>query len=186
MDEEPIIKNAQFAKKKFLVPIAAILIVVIFGIVIVTFGKRSVDNQRPATPQIQSESRFIINKDGTVLDTKTKLMWAVRDNGSGISWKEAKSYCENYPAGGYKDWRLPTSDELTSLYESSKSRPAACNTVYNIHVATELIDLTCYAPWASETKDSKAAYFSFNTGKWYWKPQAHTNSTRALPVRSAR
>ncbi|MCX5828040.1 MAG: DUF1566 domain-containing protein [Deltaproteobacteria bacterium] len=186
MDEETIIKKAQPAKRKFWVPIAVILIVIIVVMVVVTFGNRSADEQKQATPQIQSKSRFIAYNDGTVLDTKTKLMWVVRDNGSGISWKKAESYCVNYRGGGYTDWRMPTLDELKGLYESSKSRPAVCNTVYNIHVATELIDLTCYAPWASETRGSEAAYFSFNTGSWYWKPQSHASSTRALPVRSGK
>jgi len=186
MDEEIIIEKAQPSKKKTWVSIAAILIVIIVVIVVVMFGNRLADEQRPAAPQIQKKSRFIVNSEGTVLDTKSELIWAAKDNGSGINWKGAKDYCESYRGGGYSDWRLPTVDELAGLYESSKSRPAACNTVYNIHVATELIDLTCYAAWASETRGSQAAYFSFNTGSWYWKPRSHTSSTRALPVRSTK
>ena len=110
------------------------------------------------------DGRFIAYDNGTVLDTKTNLMWAAKDNGKDINWSDAKSYCENYRGGGYTDWRMPTPDELAELYDSSKSRTGACNTSYNIHVATELIDITCFAPWTSETRSSEAAIFGFSRG----------------------
>jgi hypothetical protein len=87
---------------------------------------------------------FIAYDNGTVLDTKTNLMWAAKDNGSDIKWQDAKFYCENYHGGGYTDWRLPTLDELEGLYDASKSRPATCYGRNSIHVATELIDITCF------------------------------------------
>jgi hypothetical protein len=37
------------------------------------------------------DGRFIPYDNGTVLDTKTKLMWAANDNGSNINWANAKS-----------------------------------------------------------------------------------------------
>jgi len=50
--------------------------------------------------EIKRDGRFIAYDDGTVLDTKTNLMWAAKDNGSNINWQGAKSYCENYRGGG--------------------------------------------------------------------------------------
>jgi hypothetical protein len=89
--------------------------------------------------------------------------------------------------GGYSDWRMPTQDELAGLYDAGKSRPGACNTSYPIHIATELIDITCFAPWASETRGSDAAHFLFDVGKWFWSPQSPNNALhRALPVRSGK
>jgi tetratricopeptide (TPR) repeat protein len=132
------------------------------------------------------DGRFIAYDNGTVLDTKTKLMWAAKDNGSNINWKNAKSYSESYRGGGYSDWRLPTQDELVGLYDRSRSkpRPAACDTSGDIHVDTKLIDITCFAPWASETRGSEAACFHF-LGKRFWSPQSEDSVYRALPVRSA-
>lgn len=133
------------------------------------------------------DGRFIAYDDGTVLDTRTNLMWAAKDNGSDINWVNAKSYCENYRGGGYSDWRMPTQDELAGLYDAGKSRPGACNTLYPIHVATELIDITCFAPWASETRWSGAAYFGFFIGDRGWYHQSiEFSSLRALPVRSGK
>ena len=133
------------------------------------------------------DGRFIAYNNGTVLDTKTNLMWASKDNGSIINWANAKSYCENYRGGGYSDWRMPTQDELAGLYDASKPRQAAFDRSYNIYVATELIDITCTAPWASETRGSDAARFSFAAGDRYWGPRSNADTfSRALPVRSGK
>ena len=73
------------------------------------------------------DGRFIAYDNGTVFDMKTNLMWAAKDNGSDIEWQDAKFYCENYRGGGYKDWRMPTLDELEGLYDAKKSRSATCH-----------------------------------------------------------
>ena len=135
-----------------------------------------------AVNEIERDNRFIAYSDGTVLDTKTNLMWAAKDNGFEINWQDAKNYCENYRGGGYKDWRMPTQDELEGLYDSSKSRPAECNRSYYIHVATELIDITCLGPWVSEMRGSVAAAFNFFYGGRYWNNQSSVTYHRALPV----
>jgi hypothetical protein len=133
------------------------------------------------------DSRFIVHlSNETVLDTQTNLMWAAKDNGSDVSWTDAKSYCKNYSAGGYTDWRMPTQDELASLYDANKTRPAPCYSSFDIHVATKLIDITCFAPWASETRGSDAAQFNFVLGSRFWYLQSQTYGTRALPVRSVK
>ncbi|MFH1985408.1 MAG: caspase family protein [Pseudomonadota bacterium] len=141
----------------------------------------------PAAGETGRDGHFIAYDNGTVLDTKTSLMWASKDNGSNISWANARSYCENYRGGGYSDWRMPTQDELAGLYDAGKPRPAACSIWYPVHVATELIDITCYVAWASESRGSEAAVFNFGLGNRYWLHQSDDISeSRALPVRSGR
>ena len=129
------------------------------------------------------DGRFIAHNNGTVLDTQTNLMWAAKDNGRNINWAEAKSYCENYRGGGYTDWRMPTQEELARLYDTGKTYRSDCGK--NTHL-TELIRLTCTAPWASETRGSDAAIFGFDPGTRYWAPQSRDHGTRALPVRSGK
>jgi hypothetical protein len=136
--------------------------------------------------EIRRDGRFIAYDNGTVLDTRTNLMWAAKDNGSDINWGNAKNYCENYRGGGYTDWRMPTQDELAGLYDANKSQQAECYSSNQNHVATDLIHLTCFAPWASETRGSKAATFYFCYGHREWDPLPHSNVSRALPVRSGR
>jgi hypothetical protein len=136
------------------------------------------------TGEIARDGRFIAYDNGTVLDTDTNLMWAAMDNGGNINWANAKRYCENYRGGGYKDWRMPTQDELEGIFNKSKSYRSACGD--NVHL-TELIKLTCCCPWTSETRGSYAAYFfGFTGGSRAWGRQSLVNFTRILPVRSAK
>ncbi len=133
-----------------------------------------------------SDNRFIVQDDETVLDTKTNLIWAAKDNGADISYTDAKAYCEKYRGGGYKDWRMPTQDELLELYDEKKSRPAPCDRRFKIHIATERIHVSCVASWSSEVRGSDAAYLSFGSGRRYWGPQSSETSSRILPVRSGK
>lgn len=128
------------------------------------------------------DGRFIAYDNGTVLDTSTNLMWAAKDNGNDINWTNAKPYCENYRGGGYTDWRMPTEVELAGLYDAGKTYKSDCG--YNAHL-TELIHLTCFAPWASEKRGSVVVIFDFDRGRRYLAHQSLDGNRRALPVRSA-
>lgn len=157
--------------------------------------KKRVEEEKKGPRETGRDGRFIAYADGTVLDTRTNLMWAARDNGFSIDWYAAKSYCENYRVGGYTDWRMPTLDELEGLCDANKSRPMECyrsQSIQSIHVATELIDITCWALWASETRGSDDAYVlnfgemrrEFHRG---WVPRSkQVQPNRALPVRSGK
>jgi hypothetical protein len=59
--------------------------------------------------------RMIDNGDGTLTDNKIKLMWQKEDDGQKRTFKEGEEYCKKLTLGGYKDWRLPTIDELRSI-----------------------------------------------------------------------
>lgn len=138
--------------------------------------------EKKGTRETGRDGRFIAYDDGTVLDTRTNRMWAAKDNGSQINWPDAKFYCENYRGGGYTDWRMPTSDELAELYDSSKSYQSTCG--YDVHL-TKLIHLTCWCAWASETDGFARRNFGFDDGKRYWFRQG-VDYYRALPVRSGK
>jgi hypothetical protein len=127
------------------------------------------------------DGRFIAYDNGTVLDTRTSLMWASKDNGRNINWRDAKNYCNNYRGGGYTDWRMPTQDELAGLYDNSKSYTAKLD--YEVHI-TELIKLSTSYSWASETRGSEAASFFFQDGQGDWENQSYLKARRVLPVRS--
>ena len=125
------------------------------------------------------DGRFIAYDNGTVLDTRTNLMWAAKDNGSNIKWVDAKSYCKNYRGGGYTDWRMPTQDELAGLYDGAKTYEVDCGA--DAHLM-ELIRLTCIWVWASDTRGS-AAIVNFDLGDRLWCLQSGDYAYRALPVR---
>ena len=127
------------------------------------------------------QSRFIADKNGTILDKKANLMWAAKDNGASIDWQGAVSYCENYQDGGYKDWRMPTQAELAELYFYAL-KPSNCNYL------TKLIELTGEYIWASETmSNNSAAVFDFRHDLGtYMDKQSGIKKLRALPVRSVK
>jgi Protein of unknown function (DUF1566) len=130
--------------------------------------------------EIGRDGRFIAYDDGTVLDTKTKLMWAAKDNGYGLNWANAKYYCENYHLGGYTDWRMPTQEELEGLYDDAKTYLSDCG--FDVHL-TEFIRLTCIASWASDGRGPAAARFRYYDGTSYSYYLWSENATRILPVR---
>jgi Protein of unknown function (DUF1566) len=142
--------------------LGAIVVITVGAILIATF----ITTGYASAGEKSSDGRFIAYNNGTVLDTKTKLIWAVKDNGTDINWADAKSYCKNYRAGGYKNWRMPTQDELAGLYDSGKSYKATQRD-YDVHL-TKLIQLSSCCPWASETRGSAAAIFCFDVGRRYF------------------
>ena len=69
-------------------------------------------------------NEFIDNKDGTVSDLTTGLMWQQEPPKSTMNWHEAIKYCSGLTLGGLDDWRLPTLPELFSLIDYSREIPA--------------------------------------------------------------
>lgn len=156
-------------------------------------NKKTEEKKKPQHRRkiVAQEGRFIAydddgdGKSDTVADTRTGLMWAARDNGSDINWTDAKTYCENFRGGGYTDWRMPTLDELESLYDKQASGYSPeCNNDWKVYLSP-LIRLTCAWVWAKETKDdgSLAADFYFGGGYRGWTRPRNGNYRRALPVR---
>ncbi len=130
--------------------------------------------------------RFVASDNGTVLDTRTKLMWAAKDNGSDINWASAVSYCEEYRGGDFTNWRLPTISELEGLYDDDVTQEKG---LIPFHL-TDLITLSACCPWTSETREKgiQAALLDFSDGyvMWQYWTYGKTYPGRALPVRSTR
>ncbi len=133
------------------------------------------------------EGRFIAGDKGIVLDTKTGLMWASKDNGQDITWNDAKKYCDDYRSGSYQDWRMPKIDELMTLYNTGSEGYAqkCCKTCAKVRI-TRLINLTCFSPWSSGKGKKGAAYLRFTNGKQSWTYDSIALYHRALPVRDSR
>jgi OOP family OmpA-OmpF porin len=131
-----------------------------------------------AASESNRQERFISYNDGTVLDTKTNLMWSAVDNGGNINWSDAKLFCETYRGGGYTDWRMPTLNELAGLYD----RLIVGNNDFHL---TKAIFLTGSFVWSSEVRGSEAAAFGFGQdyGFAVWDSLTHKSRNRALPVR---
>ncbi len=133
--------------------------------------------------EIARDERFIAYANGTVLDTRTGLMWAAGDNGEDISWHDAKKYCEDYIGGWHKDWRMPTLDELSGLYNTGRGYKQDCCLDCSKVKITSLIKLSCCCLWSAETDGYGAAHFVFRDAFRGWNYQADYVINRVLPVR---
>jgi len=56
------------------------------------------------------------------IDPQTQRMWTAKDNGSGVSLSQAARYCHDLTLGGYKDWSLPTIDDLQRIFGSAENQ----------------------------------------------------------------
>jgi len=165
---------------------------VVMMVAAILMGTFIVAKSSPAGEKAR-DGHFIAYDNGTVLDTRTKLMWAEKDNGSALSWSDARSYCKDYRGGGYTDWRMPTTDELSGLYDAAISTKTDDGRTDHL---TKLIHLTSGVIWTSESSVLPHAsavshadtsfIFSFTRGKRFSVRSESAMSNCALPVRSAK
>jgi hypothetical protein len=137
--------------------------------------------------------------DGTVIDTKSKLMWMGRDNGNALSWPDAKKYAQDAHEAGYSDWRLPALTEIEALYDKEKTRKTHCQSAVDdlgaaaddVHL-TQMIHLSCVRVWTSQERSDKAGsatVFDFHSGKDAARPadkEFIDTASRVLLVRDVK
>jgi len=74
-----------------------------------------------------SGRRYVANNDGTFTDTKTGLTWCLLDSKAALNkcldYQSSQKYVKSLKTGGYRDWRLPYSNELASLYKNEPFFP---------------------------------------------------------------
>ncbi|UCG39544.1 MAG: DUF1566 domain-containing protein [bacterium] len=134
-----------------------------------------------------AEDRFVDNGDGTVTDASTRLMWAHTDNMGDINWHDAKLYCENFILGPYTDWRMPTIEELETLFDDGfQRRETVCGK--KVRSAPQ-IELSCGFVWSSQVHSVSERYpieaeaFSYTKGYRFSVRKSQFRGYRALPVR---
>ncbi len=110
-------------------------------------------------------------------DTETGLMWQVEDNGADIDWAAAIDYCEQLNTGGFTDWRVPTQDELATLYRLESAETSE-------YYILQKIKITTCCQWASDVKGATVASFDFEYGNKEWRHPMSTVETRVIAVRT--
>lgn len=117
---------------------------------------------------------YLANQDGTVLDSTSGLLWPGADHAA-TDWETANKLCKEESAGGKTGWRLPTIEELRTLYYSAEEPhvpecAAGQSEQKTIH-HPKAIYLSCYSYWAKETNGDPWAYF-FERDMMALKPSA--------------
>ena len=123
--------------------------------------------------------QYFDNCDGTITDTATNLMWKRCSEGlSGVNceegeakkytWDDAVSRFKNVEYADYKDWRLPTIDELKTL-------------VYCSNGVKNKDDGECNDGSEKPTINQQA--FPSTLSHYYWSETPSTNRKEAKAVR---
>lgn len=121
------------------------------------------------------DGRFIADDNGVITDTKTGLEW-FEGPALDTNWDEAKSWVESLPVAG-GGWRMPTRDELKSLYLKSSG----------IQRLTPFFRTNTGFIWTGETMGSTHAWgFCLDIGDEYWPRRTFSSDARGFAVRSKR
>jgi len=123
---------------------------------------------RPDSP---APSAFTQNGDGTITDAQTQRLWQEGASGSGLSWVQAKAYCQSLTLANQGDWRLPTMAELSTLLDFAKNMPAAAaafapTTTNDAYWTAGTLKWTTTTGWALLFSNGAAyAYDATKTGR---------------------
>jgi len=119
--------------------------------------------------------RFQDNKNGTVTDLDTKLIWVQIDSyqtrKQWINWHKAQDYISELNEtkfGGASNWRLPTRKELAALFDEKQSIPWNYYWTKNeLHIDPIFGKSHC-CYWSSEEAKGEMAWgFNYIRGKPY-------------------
>jgi hypothetical protein len=112
---------------------------------------------------VVAEKRFVANGDGTVTDTRRKIMWQKGDNGKEVTFEDAEHYCKTLRLGGYADWRLPNPDErdtavVIELMMRKHSRDAHAH--FDLYWSSDRTVLLPFNYHPSHGKEISRVYFA--------------------------
>jgi len=115
-------------------------------------------NANPRGPGISN--RFQNNRDGTVTDHTTGLMWEIGGSQDALSYREARRYIRHLQLAGHGDWRLPTLEEAASLLEPERANGLHIDRTFD-PVQTQI--------WTADRKEGPTAWqVAFGSGKVGW------------------
>jgi len=136
--------------------------------------------QTASIPSTTPTSRFTMNGNGTVTDTKTGLMWKKCSEGQSgtdcssgsaatYTWQQALQQAQTVNSGsfaGYSDWRVPNVKELVSITEKQCVEPAINLTVFP---NTPSSWFWSSSPGASVSNGAWIVYFSIGNSSYDFK-----------------
>ena len=125
-------------------------------------------------------TQLVLSQDSakTYKDDATGLLWAAKDNGSDVNWNQANNYCRNLSLEGQRDWRLPTTKELKTVYDKKEKK---------LFKSKAPIELTSEIVWAEPTGSGEAWAVNFLNGSTSLLPTMGgcSSTGRALCVRGS-
>jgi len=140
---------------------------------------------------------LIDNRDGTLTDPATGLMWAQKDSyadlGKCLDWNQSVGYIKDLSAGNHRDWRIPTIGELASIYDPTQENVKGWdqNPEYPLGLDRKFSDGAAYWYWSSdcgttELTECCGKTFYFVNGMVHMRRFELCNNGGVRAVRSAK
>ncbi len=163
---------------------AALLFIALIG-----FGNSIV---LAAPKQSSDDKRFVVHDDKTLTDTRSGLMWQKKDSyletGHWLNWHEAFKYIDQLNEagyGGYIDWRLPTTNELQSLFEADKINSKQVGREMVIHIDPVFDRNGSGVHWSIQANGQHNAFgIVYNTGDRFSAPKTSRARKAVRAVRN--
>lgn len=92
----------------------------------------------------------------------TDLEWDKSDNGAQVNYEDARRLATACRVGGRVDWRLPTIDEVRTLYAPQNRSETPSGRVY--HIARSIMLRSTWVWAESSNFEPDPMVFSFETG----------------------
>ena len=157
--------------------------------ILVLLGLSLMDTKFAESVSLNSP-RFIDNRDGTITDSKTGLMWMKNDSylhsGHWLNWYEAKAFIQQLNESGfanYFDWQYPTTRELKTLFDADKLNSAQVGREMKIHTDPLFGKKGSGSLWSADENGRHNAFgVVFNTGDVFSgnKKSRSRKATRAV------
>jgi len=119
------------------------------------------------------KSRFLKRDDGTIYDSVTSVTWMANDSfldlERDVSYSEAEDYVKETnkkKAGGYSDWRIPTIQEASSIFDKEKLNKDSKGG--DIFLDSVFPPGAANCTWTSSTRGKEAQIMFYANGCPYW------------------
>lgn len=115
---------------------------------------------------------LIDNKNKTITDTSTNLMWKQEQEEGVYDWKEAVELSCDF--AGHDDWRLPTIKELLSIVNYEKFNPALSD-LFTLSALHSVIADSFWSssPYAHSSSNAWVVYFNYGNNDFDYKDYSY-------------
>jgi tetratricopeptide (TPR) repeat protein len=123
---------------------------------------------------------YLDNRDGTLTDGTTGLMWQKSGSHISLSRRKANYYIKKLNSeqfGGYTDWRLPTTEEIASLLERRQ--------INDLHI-DPMFDEKQISCWCSDKGVPFGGYTNNPPQAWHVNFREGVMGLTILPTRSGK